>query len=1462
MPPAHSAAEIAYINPESLGFSALGPRSGGSTKKVQLLPSPWTKDRLPPSSASLLAVASGAGLIAAAGPDVLIIASTEATRKAFHGEADENGVITDFTPDLTIPIPQLRHLAFSSGEDFLVISAENGGGLAVYSVLDLVEKKHNPTNQISTEQVSVRALVPNPAQEFEHYFAVVLDSGKLLIADILDGRLKEIHPSNVACVAWSVKGKAVIAGMNDGTAVQYMSNGSQMGTIPRPPDVDESFSMSAVYWLTLTEFFTVHSLRQAPVDGMEEDSIYHIVKTDKARSAYTFHRSPGEICFPGMGAPERSLPLRFSITRLREWKPDLDDLLILTTSNSTDIAMLTRTSAIIAPDQTDEGALHDYTITQLLDNRRAQLPQITGEMNDSIAIGEALDLSSKEKISGPIPMMEEIEESPTPLPAFLVLNHQGILSAWWIVWDKSIMTGTGYPGLMALREGAESATPAASTTPAAQTSSIISQPMFGAPLANQASSTPTGLEFGKPTPPSNSFGVSSTPTFGGAGVTAFGKPSFGAPSAIGTPGLGKPAFGAPSAIGAAGAPGFGMTGGIGASQSPWGSSAQKTSSQTPQNPFASAAGGASGFSQVTQAQPKLNPFASVEGGALGSSKPSETPHNPFASVAGGASGFAKFGDGKPAAVGSSFSSFGSANGGSSPFSNLGTQKSAFSGTTNEPSAFKGANMQPSFGSTVTVDSGVGSTLPSWANTPAKQGSSVFEQNNSSFVSTTSTKESDMSDATDAQNRERDEATPTPQAPKNIFSLPSNGFKLNSTFQGDGSAKDDLPKPSASTGSSMFGDEFASTLGGSSSKTPATPVKQEEQEIRLQDISTTPASPPRQSQPLFPTTTPAKAPPVQKETPVIEDAPLPPDPMTWKPPKAADDEPPPLAGSPGVQVEAPESSVPSSPLDDDEDDFLVEEHDGDNEEEEPSPSDAARKSRTPKTGFSFQDSNRFQDSGRFFPPAPTPPVQQSRPPSQSGRSTSPARPLRFTPTFNPTPKPATSSAFTSSATPGPFPKFPPPSNRNKDIRSPSPVRPGSTSTVGTQPQHVIAPRTSLRQSMQQQPKPPTPQPEVSDLSDDEDERIRQELAREIVPRRTLDPFIAHQDYTGSSLTKTGHAAQIEIIYRDINSMVDTLGLNSRSLAAFIKYHSKARQSKLTRTDLEEVEHQGEGGPWYDEWCISEIKDLTELETELEDELNDGRVQDVVDKLGQLVRLLREKAKLMTKLNDIRRQIIIRKDPEKAEALRKASLPKELADQQKVLRTEYARLLSLLGQSEEATMLLRSKLASHGAENGKTGAVPTVDAVKKTIVKMIALTEKKNSEIVLLEAQLRKIGIGEGSRPASSSSRNFGTPSRSRALRGQSPFATPPTSKSTKMSLSELNRRAMTPEVEETTPSRGYGLFYTPEGSPTPGDSLVRLANKMDDDTLVGLREMAERRKKLAQGLANAVLKRGVKVTSIG
>jgi nucleoporin NUP159 len=1419
------------IRLQHLGFRALAKGSEGP-KKLQIL-KPWPADRMPPSCATLLSIASEPGLLAAAGPDSLIVTSTEKVRKAFSGKAGEWDVITDFTPDVTIPLgaSPLRHVAFSTGGEFLVISAEEKGALAVFDASKLMQGSQAPERQIPTDGVAVRSLLANPVASMGHYMAAVLDTGKLWVVDVDQDKKIALKEEGVCCATWSSRGKAVAAGLEDGTTQIFLTDGTLKGTIPRPPGVDENYQVTGLAWLQTSELLIVHSPKVSA-----DDSKYHMVECNKTWNAFEFHATGFDPLFLASDAPARALPPRISATRLQKWEPDLDDMLILTSSHTDTIEILSNPSKPWSEAQTELN-YGKWVLTPLEDTRKAAVPRLVfGEEGDSLLVGEALDLSATEKILRPIPALEEINEAPHPLPAYMVLTHQGVIMPWWVVWNRSVEQGTRYPGLVSGSEGTTS------------TPQVTKQAELPTPAKPQQTST-----FGQPSTPSaaapvNAFAKAAA-TFGSPSVSV---PSFGAPglgstppflpkttqpfgSASNTPAVGKPAapaFGSPSMIGAPKTSGFGAVGGMGNKASPWAAPSQDApAAQTPANPFS-----------------------------------------------GGGTGFAKFGQ---AGGNNSFSSFGSNNGAQSGFGSFGQQqKPGFPGLKTEPS-----------GSTVTLGSATGSSLPSWAGTPAQGGSAFggfggLTQSKSSF--NTSSFESKTSEASAASDRKRDEATPTPQSAQGLF---GGGFSLGSTFKPDGTAKDDLPKPAAPSTGSLFGSDFASGLGGSSSNTPTTPAK-EPNKVAAQDVSTTPASPPRQQKSFFPTpakesATPRAPPPVDTGS-KSDDAPLPPDFLTSKPAQSADDDLPPLAGSPGVKVEAPSSSVEASPIDHEDDDeesgFSEEEDDEETGEDtgevgEPSPSDASRRPQSRNREWSLQ--NSMAKSTREFPPAPTPPAVKSGATSTSGRSASPAQPL-----FGQSSKPAQASSLfgqqpqkgplsfgntgLQSSTPAKQPLFPPPTNRPQaNLRSPSPVRSASTSALRTRRDPIAAPGSSLSASIQA--KPPTPQPEVQDLEDEEDERMREQLAQPIEPSMNLDDFVAYQNYTGTAPNKTGTAAQIEMIYKDINGMIDSLGWNARSVKSFIEYHRGPQPGhRVDRSALEDVEDDGEDGSWFEQWALCEIDNLKSLEDELERELDAGRVQDVFDKLGQLARLLHDKAKLTTRLNEIRRQIVNRKDPDRVEATRKAPLSKEMADKQKELRNEYARLLKLLNQAEEGSVFLKSRLASYCAQNGKGNnvPVPTVDAIKKTIVKMIAVAEKRNNDITLVESQLRKLAITESNRSSSPTPRTLGTPRKSRSggtsLRSsmiESPFATPPTSRA-KMSLSELNRRALTPDVDATptAASKGYGLSYSPDGAAGSGNELARMSD-MVDENIETLRATARRRKQVAGGLKRALIERGVKTTKV-
>jgi nucleoporin NUP159 len=226
--------------PQTLGFKAIARDT-----KLRLFPNPWASDNLPPGTSALLSVASSKSLLAAAGPDTLIIASTANVRKAFtSGEGDGN--VKTFTPELTIPVPRLSQVVFTSDGNYLIIAAERGGGLQVYSTENLLKNNKTPAFEISTDAVAVRSIIPNPAVESAHLIAVIMNNGHLMIANLQQrafARSASGQPSlrdGVTSASWSVRGRQIVVGLQDGTAAQLDPTGAVKAAIPRPPDVDAS----------------------------------------------------------------------------------------------------------------------------------------------------------------------------------------------------------------------------------------------------------------------------------------------------------------------------------------------------------------------------------------------------------------------------------------------------------------------------------------------------------------------------------------------------------------------------------------------------------------------------------------------------------------------------------------------------------------------------------------------------------------------------------------------------------------------------------------------------------------------------------------------------------------------------------------------------------------------------------------------------------------------------------------------------------------------------------------------------------------------------------------------------------------------------------------------------------------------------------------------------------------------
>ena len=138
---------------------------------------------------------------------------------------------------------RVSHVAFSADESFLVLSAESGGGLAVYDVPSLMQGATEFAFQLTTNGAALRAILPNPTPEKAELLAVVSTTGQLLMANL---KTREFHrgphgqvlKDGVSCVSWSARGKQLIAGLGNGTCYQMTPEGEGKAELPRPPSLD------------------------------------------------------------------------------------------------------------------------------------------------------------------------------------------------------------------------------------------------------------------------------------------------------------------------------------------------------------------------------------------------------------------------------------------------------------------------------------------------------------------------------------------------------------------------------------------------------------------------------------------------------------------------------------------------------------------------------------------------------------------------------------------------------------------------------------------------------------------------------------------------------------------------------------------------------------------------------------------------------------------------------------------------------------------------------------------------------------------------------------------------------------------------------------------------------------------------------------------------------------------------
>ncbi|KAL7270558.1 hypothetical protein RUND412_006732 [Rhizina undulata] len=558
------------VSTENLGFLALN----GETK-VKLLPQGFSSDNLPSSSSSLLAIANRAGLFAAAGSSTLIVGTTASLREAFSSPPD-----TTYTPQLSIPLTaSVSHLAFNADESHLVLGASSGG-LAIYSVNDLTSSQHNPKPifELGTNGVGFREVKPNPVSP--EFVAVVLANGEARMINLNERNFitgpsgSQVLRTDVGTAAWSARGKQIVCGLSDGTGYQMTPEGEEKAILPSVPGLENHF-ISSIVWLETNVFITTHT----PVPtGTDEnlDSVFHILT--RSGSAYEYRKLPDPAPPYGMSRP----PPYFYHVQIKQYGPNLKNMIIFANTCASEVGLVSRFSLALPGDP--EIPADTFTCTSIgEDARRAQLPLAKEDSTDTSPIGMVLDLSAKDNVKRPVGG-EEIDESPGPLPILMVLNNEGLLCAWHVIYNDAIEKREKYPEMMIYdtQEQLPHTTPkavipeASPFSTATQGAAFARGPGFGSGANSAATSShgfapPVKSVFGQP-----AFGA---PSSLGSGQSAFGQPAFGAPSPLGAgqSAFGQPAFGAPSPLGAGqsafGQPAFGAPSRLGAGQSVFGQSA-------------------------------------------------------------------------------------------------------------------------------------------------------------------------------------------------------------------------------------------------------------------------------------------------------------------------------------------------------------------------------------------------------------------------------------------------------------------------------------------------------------------------------------------------------------------------------------------------------------------------------------------------------------------------------------------------------------------------------------------------------------------------------------------------------------------------------------------------------------------------------------------------------------------------
>lgn len=366
-------------------------------------------ESLPGRSCRLFAISNLHNVYVSAGSKGIIAGKLSDLREsAVQGQSPQG---ERFEYPLTI-----RHFEFSCDEKILAIVADDeNGSISFFSVEDFASSGTVGQPISTVQSKSVRDIQARPTNPYE--YAVLHDDGDLCILNSKTGQFKFLE-KNISAMSWATRGKTLLVGRrSNGCIAQYRAEGELTVSIAKPSWLPGTVYPISLNWLDDKRFIAVYAEPATEGDDDEERSVsaFLVEKDAHNNAVWSQIESP---CTPAM-EPDTSRDDWWMSTVLRNWVGEHQILVNLVSAVSPDITLVSAKSSFIIKDDTEKAGL---PFTE----------------DDTLPIGVALDISSTTEVANPT---QGVEKS-SPLPILWILNNEGNLSAWHMVYKPGLRNGT------------------------------------------------------------------------------------------------------------------------------------------------------------------------------------------------------------------------------------------------------------------------------------------------------------------------------------------------------------------------------------------------------------------------------------------------------------------------------------------------------------------------------------------------------------------------------------------------------------------------------------------------------------------------------------------------------------------------------------------------------------------------------------------------------------------------------------------------------------------------------------------------------------------------------------------------------------------------------------------------------------------------------------------------------------